>query len=147
MVTDRSTTAGLVCFLAVAYPAQLLLWQLLLGLDLSSHYLQMYASLAAGAASHKAIDPKQHWLLRAYYHRQSVLFAACAGNELFYLGLYLLHHHQQAPPLLTVAGHRLSRHALLTLAMAPVWAFKQCMNLVQLVGASRKLVALEHKAK
>lgn len=42
MVTDRSTTAGLLCHLCVLYPAWTLAFQLLLALDLSSHYMHMY---------------------------------------------------------------------------------------------------------
>ena len=82
MVTDRSTTAGLICYLASVYPSFMIFFQILLGLDLSSHYMHMYASLTSGAVSHKAIDGRQHWLMRAYYHYQSVLFLVCAGNEL-----------------------------------------------------------------
>lgn len=43
MVTDRSTTAGLVVHLAQVYPPSwTLAWQLLIALDLSSHYMHMY---------------------------------------------------------------------------------------------------------
>lgn len=42
MVTDRSTTAGLLCQLCVLYePKWTLVFQLLLALDLSSHYMHM----------------------------------------------------------------------------------------------------------
>lgn len=147
MVTDRSTTAGLICYLATVYPKFLLAFQLLLGLDLSSHYMHMYASLSSGSVSHKTIDTRQNILLRAYYHYQSVLFMVCAGNELFFLGLYLLHHFKAEPCVWSFAGYKFLRAELLTLAAAPVFAFKQFMNLVQLVGASKKLAGMEKKSK
>lgn len=147
MVTDRSTTAGLICYLASIYPKFMLAFQILLGLDLSSHYMHMYASLTSGSASHKSIDSRQHWLLRAYYHYQSVLFLVCAGNELFFLGLYLLHHFPKEPVVLTLGSIKMNKYELFTAISAPVFLFKQFMNVVQLVGASKKLAMVEKKAK
>ena len=43
MVTDRCTTSCLLCFLASAYPKFALLFQALITLDFSSHYIHMYA--------------------------------------------------------------------------------------------------------
>ena len=54
MVTDRSSTAGLMCFLCVQYPQWCVFFQLMLGLDITSHYMHMYASLSAGKTSHKS---------------------------------------------------------------------------------------------
>lgn len=147
MVTDRSTTAGLICYLATIYQPFLLAFQLLLGLDLSSHYMHMYASLTSGAVSHKAIDGRQHWLLRAYYGYQSVLFVVCAGNELFFLGLYLAHHDSTREKVLEVLGYKLGKWQLFTMAVTPVFLFKQFMNVVQLFGASQKLASIDQKGK
>lgn len=38
----RCTTAGLLCYLSTAYPSYALLFQGLLSLDFSSHYVHMY---------------------------------------------------------------------------------------------------------
>lgn len=145
MVTDRSTTAGLICYLATIYPQFMLFFQILLGLDLSSHYMHMYASLSSGAASHKAIDSRQNWLMRAYYGYQSVLFLVCAGNELFFLGLYLMHSYPNEQVWLKLANISLRTFDLFTLVVAPVFMFKQFMNVVQLFGASKSLAGLEKK--
>lgn len=56
MVTDRSTTAGLLAHLCLLWPTWQALWMLLIGLDLSSHYMHMYASLSSGAHSHKNVS-------------------------------------------------------------------------------------------
>ncbi|KAJ3021705.1 CDP-diacylglycerol-inositol 3-phosphatidyltransferase [Thoreauomyces humboldtii] len=91
MVTDRSTTSCLLVYLSLTFPRLTLLFQTLIALDLSSHYLQMYSSLILGAGSHKNVDPKKtSWLLRQYYTNNLVLFLVCAGNELFFISLYLL---------------------------------------------------------
>jgi CDP-diacylglycerol--inositol 3-phosphatidyltransferase len=42
MVTDRSTTSCLLCHLSTVYPQYAVLFQLLISLDLSSHYMHMY---------------------------------------------------------------------------------------------------------
>ncbi len=42
MVTDRCTTSCLLCFLTAAYPRATLLFQGLITLDFSSHYIHMY---------------------------------------------------------------------------------------------------------
>lgn len=43
MVTDRCTTACLLCYLASAYPKYALLYQFLIALDFASHYIHMYS--------------------------------------------------------------------------------------------------------
>ena len=42
MVTDRSTTAGLTAYLGHIYPQWMTGFLVLIGLDLSSHYMHMY---------------------------------------------------------------------------------------------------------
>lgn len=67
MVTDRCTTGCLLCFLSSAYPEYTFIFQLLITIDLASHYIHMYSTLNQGVASHKKIPEDQHWLLRLYY--------------------------------------------------------------------------------
>jgi CDP-diacylglycerol--inositol 3-phosphatidyltransferase len=82
-------------------------FQLLISLDLASHYVHMYASLSMGGGqeSHKNVDAERSWFLHLYYSDkvggddvvgvlcwcgQVVLFTLCFMNELFFLALYLL---------------------------------------------------------
>ena len=37
------------------YPSWMLVWQVLVALDISSHWIQMYASLKLGKTSHKLL--------------------------------------------------------------------------------------------
>ncbi|KAG8912321.1 CDP-diacylglycerol-inositol 3-phosphatidyltransferase, partial [Tulasnella sp. 417] len=91
MVTDRCTTACLLCFLSSAYPSYALLFQFLITLDFSSHYMHMYSSLVTGARSHKLVTSDVSRILWYYYNDPTTLFLFCAGNELFFVALYLVH--------------------------------------------------------
>ena len=92
MVTDRCTTACLLVFLSTAFPRWAIVFQGLVSLDLASHYMHMYATLAMGGSetSHKAVDRSRSWILNLYYTNKTVLFIFCALNELFFIALYLL---------------------------------------------------------
>lgn len=92
MVTDRCTTTCLLVFLATAKPRWSMVFQLLISLDFTSHYMHMYATLAMGGSSesHKNVDEKRSRLLKLYYSNKNVLFVCCAANELFFIALYLL---------------------------------------------------------
>jgi hypothetical protein len=69
MVTDRCTTSCLLVFLSSAFPRWAIIFQGLIALDFSSHYMHMYATLVVGGtdSSHKNIDKSQSWLLNLYY--------------------------------------------------------------------------------
>ncbi len=127
MVTDRSATACLVVYLAHVYPQWMFGFQLLIALDLSSHYFQMVSSLTLGLDSHKSLKDSAPWLLRLYYTNRLVLFLVCAGNEAFFVGLYATYWFDSA----------LTRW--IVLLTSPVFVLKQLLNLVQLVDASRAL--------
>lgn len=92
MVTDRCTTACLLVFLGSAFPRWAIVFQGLISLDLASHYVHMYATLAMGGSdtSHKAVDKSRSWILNLYYTNKTVLFLFCALNEIFFIALYLL---------------------------------------------------------
>lgn len=90
MVTDRCATACLLCFLTTAYPKCAIIFQGLITLDFSSHYIHMYSSLITGSSSHKMVTSDVSWILWYYYNDSRTLFFYCAGNELFFVCLYLM---------------------------------------------------------
>ncbi|KAJ8069859.1 hypothetical protein OCU04_000273 [Sclerotinia nivalis] len=90
MVIDRCTTSSLMVFLASAFPRWSIIFQILISLDLASHYMHMYATLAMGGSSHKQMDKKVPRAMQLYYTNKNVLFTVCAMNELFFIALYLL---------------------------------------------------------
>jgi CDP-diacylglycerol--inositol 3-phosphatidyltransferase len=68
MVTDRCTTACLLVFLSSAFPRWQIIFQGLIALDMASHYMHMYATLAGGSdESHKNVRRSQSWILNLYY--------------------------------------------------------------------------------
>ncbi|RKP14585.1 CDP-alcohol phosphatidyltransferase-domain-containing protein [Piptocephalis cylindrospora] len=142
MVTDRCSTTGLMCYLAMVYPQWAFAFQLLISLDISSHYMHMYSSLTLGAKSHKAMDKSSNPILRAYYTDQNILFLFCACNELFFQSLYLLSfdiHH------LVFVGTAMELDLVLGMALlsGPICFGKQVISVVQLVGASKQLARVD----
>ena len=74
MVTDRCTTTCLLVFLSIANPAWSFVFQLLICLDLSSHHMHMYATLAMGESgqSHKSVECGRSRLMHLYYTNKVV---------------------------------------------------------------------------
>ncbi|KAJ9078391.1 phosphatidylinositol synthase 1 (CDP-alcohol phosphatidyltransferase1) [Entomophthora muscae] len=133
MVTDRCTTTCLLCYLAHIYPAWSIVFQFLISLDVSSHYMHMYSSLTSGATSHKAISKTQNFLLHAYYNSKVVLFLVCAGNELFFIALYLRKAELVFQGLWTG----------LAMLFFPVFLFKNVLNVIQFSGAAQSLAQVD----
>ncbi|TPX33089.1 hypothetical protein SmJEL517_g03927 [Synchytrium microbalum] len=147
MVTDRCTTACLMLTLSHLLPSYTLIFQILLSLDISSHYMHMYATMMSGAISHKQIPKNANPLLRLYYSNAIVLFLVCAGNELFFMSSYILAPHQDV-------SNWGKMDVWLTWFVVGVWwtclpvfGFKQVTNVVQLVNASRVLAEADGAAR
>ncbi|KAJ3293816.1 CDP-diacylglycerol-inositol 3-phosphatidyltransferase [Borealophlyctis nickersoniae] len=152
MVTDRSTTSCLLVYLCVQRPALTLVFQLLIALDLSSHYMHMYASLTTGNTSHKKLDEKSNWLLRQYYTNSNVLFLVCAGDQLCFIALYLMEQLAREGAAAAKVGAAggpagLGFATVLFWTTLPVCAFKQALNVVQLIGASKTLANVDLAAR
>ncbi|KAF8522236.1 phosphatidylinositol synthase [Hysterangium stoloniferum] len=151
MVTDRCTTSCLLCFLSSAYPSYATLFQFLITLDFSSHYMHMYSSLIIGSRSHKIVTSDVSKILRFYYDPLK-LFLICAGNELFYVALYLmkwdfqpigLRAYTALPFELPLWLPNVTCAQLLAIVTFPVCLFKNIINVVQLWKASKILVGVD----
>lgn len=79
-LAGRCTTSCLLCFLTTAYPRCAILFQGLITLDFSSHYIHMYSSLITGSTSHKLVTSDVSWILW-YYYNDSVSARDSAGNS------------------------------------------------------------------
>ncbi|AAW44936.2 CDP-diacylglycerol-inositol 3-phosphatidyltransferase, putative [Cryptococcus deneoformans JEC21] len=166
MVTDRCTTACLLCFLSSVYPTYSMLFMFLITLDFSSHYIHMYSSLTTGSSSHKTVTSDVSRILWYYYNDSRTLFVFCFANELFFVCLYL--NHYWTTPLmanfpiptailtseLTAAHPKLVGGVINVLrnlnwpqvvaAMTfPICAGKQIINVVQFWKASKILVGVD----
>ena len=58
--------------LCVFFPEYMFWFQLLVILDICSHWIQMYSSLIHGEASHKVTDLSANPIMRLYYMRVRV---------------------------------------------------------------------------
>ncbi|KAJ2157810.1 phosphatidylinositol synthase 1 (CDP-alcohol phosphatidyltransferase1) [Coemansia sp. RSA 552] len=136
MVTDRCTTTVLLTFLAQLYQSRLcaLAFCLLISLDISSHYMQMYSQLITGKTNHKEMSEEAHWILKAYYTDRRVLFAFCFGNEAFFLLLYLN---------MYLPTYALYLAIPLTIATFPISLVKNVINVIQLYESARDLAQLD----
>lgn len=158
MVTDRCTTSCLLCFLSSAYPQHATVFQFLISLDFMSHWMHMYSTLLAGEDSHKKVTSDVSFILHLYYHDPTTLFAFCAGNELFYIALYLMKSYATAAPIgypfLQLAllfpkssyaplVASLTWPQLLAVITAPICLGKNIINVVQLWKASKILVGID----
>ncbi|KAM3188526.1 hypothetical protein ACTXT7_000080 [Hymenolepis weldensis] len=141
MLSDRCTTMCLLFVLGTFYPHYLLLFQLSAAIDIASHWLHVHVSIQSGSSSHKAIDLDGNPLLRIYYTNRKVLFGMCAGNELFYGMLYLLHFFEgpKLPCFLLGVG---MFYWLLFLSL-PIALLKTFISLVHLYAASVNIAGLD----
>ncbi|KAJ6630740.1 CDP-diacylglycerol-inositol 3-phosphatidyltransferase [Mycena sp. CBHHK59/15] len=142
MVTDRCTTSCLLCYLSSAYPDYALGFQFLIALDFSSHYMHMYSSLVTGSRSHKLVTSEVSNILWWYYNDPHTLFVVCAGNELFFVSLYLMKW-TAAPIGLPSLLSSLTYAQLFALLSFPVCLGKNVVNVVQLWKASKILVGVD----
>lgn len=133
MLTDRCVTTALLVMLSVFYPKFTFVFQMLICLDIASHWIHVQSSLFKGGASHKKIDLSSNFFLRIYYHSRVVLFIMCAGNELFFCMLYLVHFTNG--PVLSVAGTTVGLWKALAWLTLPICILKQSISVIQLTGA------------
>ncbi|XP_047428519.1 CDP-diacylglycerol--inositol 3-phosphatidyltransferase [Mugil cephalus] len=133
MLTDRCATMCLLVNLSLIYPSYTFLFQLSMCLDIASHWLHLHSSTVKGSTSHKTIDLSGNPILRIYYTSKPVLFVMCAGNELFFCLLYLLHHIEEpASWLYWLQG-----------ICCAICLLKSGISLVHLITASQNMAAMD----
>jgi len=137
MLTDRMGTCGLMVVLSHLYPTWWGFWTFLLVLDIVSHWCQMYSKLSLGLKTHKGSNNP---LLNFYYTFPYALFVFCAGNEFFFVSMYLLTFFEG--PAITLFGVTRGLWDVVSLALAPLALFKNLMNVVQLFDAVGEIAAL-----
>eukprot|EP01111_Echinosteliopsis_oligospora_P000456 TRINITY_DN1048_c0_g1_i1.p1 TRINITY_DN1048_c0_g1~~TRINITY_DN1048_c0_g1_i1.p1 ORF type:complete len:215 (+),score=32.94 TRINITY_DN1048_c0_g1_i1:104-748(+) len=132
MVTDRASTLCLIIVLSHLYPQRLYVYGFIAvcALDLVSHFARLYSQLSAGVG-HKVVKPTHSAILKIYYGNRYMLAFMCAGNEGFWVFLYLLHFIQH--PIV---------YAVLYFC-APICFMKQYINVIQLMGACSDIVDLD----
>ena len=157
MVTDRVSTALLLCLLAHASAlsglhAHASAYLALLALDTGAHWVQTYSAGVSGAASHKELQDEP--ALLTWYYRRHNLFTVCLLSEAHLVMALLLARGAGAVasiPLLSAplpwgapwGGEAPTLAAWVWAVSAPVFLLKQLISLVHLVRASQRIVALD----
>ncbi|XP_055338657.1 CDP-diacylglycerol--inositol 3-phosphatidyltransferase-like [Paramacrobiotus metropolitanus] len=140
MLTDRCATNCLIMVLGHFYPKWMVLFQSIVALDITSHWIHMYSAMLKGTVSHKIIDLAAHPLLRIYYSSRTVLFWMCAGNEVFYAALYMLHF-TSGPGIFFGWGPGL--FTTLAILCTPVAVVKAGISVIQLIAAMRNVASFD----
>ncbi|KAF7286653.1 phosphatidylinositol synthase [Rhynchophorus ferrugineus] len=131
-LTDRCGTMGLTIVLAHLYPKYMFLFLLSISIDISSHWLYLHSTVVQGKKSHKFIDMSENPIMNIYYTNKIVLFVMCAGNESFFIALYLLYF---AP---TVIGFKIVLYVT-----APIMLAKTFISLLHCTVAAKNLAIVD----
>lgn len=133
MLTDRVSTMCLLMTLGHLYSSYFFFIQILLAIDIVSHWLHFFSANLQGKTSHKASNGMSY-LMRLYYENKTVLTSVCAMEQIFYCSLVFIKQE----------GH-LSWPLLnwLTIASIPAILFKNYINLLQIYEACKVTAALQ----
>ena len=130
MVTDRISTAGLLCVLSGFYREWSTAFVYLIMLDVGSHWLQTHSGFLVDVHqdNHKNLGEK--WaILRLYYTNRNCLGIVCLGAELYLLLLYIDHFYKFEDPIFK---------CLLYVCFV-IYCYKQLVSIIQIFGASTRI--------
>ncbi|XP_064459248.1 CDP-diacylglycerol--inositol 3-phosphatidyltransferase-like [Ornithodoros turicata] len=138
-LTDRCATMCLLVTLSIFYPQYSFYFQMSMAIDIASHWLHLHTSLLSGRENHKVLDSTENPIMRIYYTSKPILFFMCAGNEMFYSGLYLTYFNEGPTcPVINVGLFK-----LITIISFPVAVVKTILSLLQMWIAAGKLGAID----
>ncbi|CAF0907356.1 unnamed protein product [Didymodactylos carnosus] len=141
MLTDRCSTMCLCFVLAMFYPKWALFFQLWAAIDVASHWLHLHVATMQGK-THKKIDLSGNPVLRIYYTSRKVLFFMCAGNELWFSMLYMLHF-TEGPSLIVVDNYVVGLFRTILYLTTPVMIGKQIISFIHLYTAALNMAAID----
>ena len=153
-LTDRLSSCLLLLLLSHLFPAYFYWCVGLIALDIASHWLQFYSTLAYGRTSHKEVKA---WLLRMYYTTH-LLLVECVAQEVFLVAAYMTYFTQcpigtnteECPVAPTAAlvpflANNASWAANAAYYSAPLFLLKQIISVVQLWEAVCNIVELDEE--
>ncbi|XBI94938.1 hypothetical protein VPH35_031486 [Triticum aestivum] len=146
MVTDRVSTACLLALLSQFYRPGLV-FILLLGLDITSHWFQMYSSFLSGKTSHKDVKHTGNGLLKLYYGYRPFMAFCCVASEVLYIILFLYADAKSTSLLNTCRGILKESPLVVFMFISTLigWALKQVINVIQMKTAADACVAYDSK--
>ncbi|UJR15990.1 hypothetical protein I4U23_002909 [Adineta vaga] len=142
MLIDRCSTMCLCFVLAMFYPKWALFFQLWAAIDIASHWLHLHVATIKGSDSHKKIDLSGNPILRLYYTSRKVLFTLCAGNELWFSMIYILHFNE-GPAVLSYGDYVVGLWRVLLYSVTPIMILKQIISLIHLYTAALDMAAMD----
>jgi len=142
MLVDRCSTMCLCFVLAMFYPKWALFFQLWAAIDVASHWLHLHAATVKGSESHKKIDLSGNPVLRLYYTSRKVLFTMCAGNELWFSMVYMLHF-SEGPAAISYGSYAIGLWRVIFFAVTPIMVLKQIISLIHLYTAALDMAAID----
>lgn len=152
MVTDRCSTAGLLCVLSREYSTDstlVLLFTMLIILDISSHWCQMYSTTSL-RQHHKSADGNKgrFFLVRWYYSSYPFFGYCCVGAELTYVALYVLARvHARGDSFDEYYDAIKTSVEYFLIASVPACAVKQVVNVSQLCSSCYAVAAHDANLK
>ena len=139
MITDRCSTLGLLYVLGVLQERLRLVYLLLIILDISSHWCQMYSSIGSGHHKSKESNEGRNFIVRWYYQYYAFFGYLCVGAEFTYIFTYILHYLSPQSTLIFQA------FTLLFRLVFPGCVMKQVVNVFQLSSACYLVAAQDAK--
>uniref|UniRef100_A0A1I7XE50 CDP-diacylglycerol--inositol 3-phosphatidyltransferase n=1 Tax=Heterorhabditis bacteriophora TaxID=37862 RepID=A0A1I7XE50_HETBA len=130
-LTDRTALMALCMTLCRFYPQWLFWLQMSAVIDIASHWLHLHATDLTRADSHKQ---SSNPVLHLYYTSRLFLGFMCAGNEAFYLLLYI----RAFWPGPTLFGVHLMSY--LSAIAFPIALIKSLISIVHMVTAAQTVV-------
>ena len=126
MITDRISTMCLLMTLARLYGEHFFVLQLLLVIDIVSHWLHFFSATMQGKESHKTSDEQTNTLMRLYYGNRYILTSVCAMEQIFYCLFVIFYFEHES------IGDQLLR---LILVCFPATVLKNYINILQIRNA------------
>ncbi|CAB3405619.1 unnamed protein product [Caenorhabditis bovis] len=139
-LTDRCGTLALIMALCKFYPDWLFPLQLSAVIDIASHWLHLHATDLTQATTHKQ---SSNPILHLYYTDRRFLGFMCAGNEAFYILLYI-RAFWAGPAIPLIGVHIMSVFAFLAFFVAFV---KTAISVVHLYTAADIVVQYDIKKR
>ncbi|AQK81581.1 putative CDP-diacylglycerol--inositol 3-phosphatidyltransferase 2 [Zea mays] len=124
-----------------------LVFLILLGLDITSHWFQMYSSFLSGKTSHKDVKHTGNWLLKLYYGYRPFMAFCCVSCEVLYIILFLFAD-EKSTSLLSACKGLLNQSPIIILVFISTlvgWAVKQVTNVIQMKTAADACVVYDLK--
>lgn len=129
MLTDRVSTMCLLMTIGHLYSGYIFVFQILLAIDIVSHWLHFFSANLQGKQSHKSSFDREttNHLMRLYYENKFILTSVCAMEQLFYCSLVVIYYEK--------SYHYYQPLYWLVVICLPAVIFKNWINLLQIYDA------------